>query len=144
LGRGEAGSKAALPIWIDYMRTALNNSKPVTEPLPEFIEEGWVHRDTGKRTSELDPDAIAEYFPIEALLPEPFGEMGLSEYQRKVLLEVDDPLSHEVLEEIDLDAINAQYDALGASTEEEMELEPPTIEQKDRIIEDEEDTEGLF
>jgi penicillin-binding protein 1A len=138
MGRGEAGSKAALPIWIDYMRVALNNIQATQAELPDFIEEGWVNRNTGKRTDELDPDAIAEYFPITERLPEPFGELGLSEYQRKLLMDATQLPEGE-------DAELGPLDEFGDSLELiEEEMEPLPIEQKDRIIEEDEDTRGLF
>jgi penicillin-binding protein 1A len=62
LGRGEAGGRVALPIWIDYMRDALQGvpEKPLLPP--ENIVQATVHTDTGVVTSATDPDAIAEYF----------------------------------------------------------------------------------
>lgn len=37
LGHGEAGARAALPIWITYMRTALGKISPMVFPIPEDI-----------------------------------------------------------------------------------------------------------
>jgi len=70
MGRGEAGSLTALPIWVDYMRTGLEGVPEDTEEVPDYIEAGLVNRTTGKRTDETDPAAITEYFPIKELLPE--------------------------------------------------------------------------
>jgi len=70
MGRGEAGSLTALPIWVDYMRTGLDGVSEDNHELPEYIETGLVNRSTGKRTDEFDPGAITEFFPIEHLTPE--------------------------------------------------------------------------
>jgi len=70
LGRGEAGSLAALPIWVDYMKVGLNGVREDQETHPEFIEKTFVNRSTGQRTDEFDPAAIEEYFVINELTPE--------------------------------------------------------------------------
>ncbi len=124
MGRGEAGSKAALPIWIDYMRHALRDVEAEERTIPDYIEPGWVNRATGQRTDELDPSAIEEFFPIEALLPEPFGELGL-------------PATMPV-EEFDEDG-----NLLELEDQNELEEFEP-IPDEERILESEEETEGLF
>lgn len=50
LGRGEAGSRAALPIWIDYMKTALKESNEKDLEVPENIVSIFVDPETGKAT----------------------------------------------------------------------------------------------
>jgi len=62
LGRGEAGSRAALPMWIDYMRVALDGIPQ--EPLdpPEGIVTAYVDGETGAPSSPLEANAIKEYF----------------------------------------------------------------------------------
>ncbi len=62
LGRGEAGSRAALPIWIDYMRVALQGSQPQSSPVPDNIVSRFVSTETGKSTLESDPQAYEEFF----------------------------------------------------------------------------------
>jgi len=121
LGKGEAGSVAALPIWVNYMRTALEGIEQDTQEVPYFMEEGFVNRNTGERTDEFDPDAVIEYFPIEELLPNTFGELS------------------------EIEEHNLEYDDLFDAESEispEDEIEEAPIEP--RIIEEEEDTEGLF
>lgn len=129
MGRGEAGSKAALPIWVDYMRVALQGVAEDQPELPEFIEAGWVNRTTGARTDEFDPLAVPEYFPIVELLPEPFGEIGL-----KLPAPIED-IGEDVEQEKLLDDFGNEI----VPAE-----QPPLIDQNDRIIEDEDDTRGLF
>lgn len=62
LGRAETGGRAALPIWIDYMRAVLPTlpEKPLTPP--ENIVKATINSDTGKPTVASDPDALEEYF----------------------------------------------------------------------------------
>src|SRR5581483_11225283 len=62
LGRGETGARAALPIWIDYMRAALQGvpEKPLVPP-PDVVQT-TINSDTGKPTTPDDPQAMQEYF----------------------------------------------------------------------------------
>ncbi len=62
LGRGETGAIAALPMWVDFMRTALEDvpDKPLMPP-PGVIKL-TIHRETGKPANPDDPLAIEEYF----------------------------------------------------------------------------------
>ncbi len=62
LGRGEAGSRAALPIWIDYMRVALDNVPEQSPPVPDNIISRFVSTETGESTLESDPNAYEELF----------------------------------------------------------------------------------
>lgn len=65
LGRGEYGGKAALPIWIGYMRTALNDV-PVVEPeVPAGIVTAWVDGSSGRLVPEGSPGAVRDYFKSE-------------------------------------------------------------------------------
>lgn len=62
LGRGETGARAALPIWIDFMRTALQGipQKPLTPP--QNVVRLTINSETGKPTTADDPQAMEEYF----------------------------------------------------------------------------------
>jgi penicillin-binding protein 1A len=62
LGKGETGGRAALPMWIDYMRVALDGmpEKPLVPP--PGIVTAHVHRETGKPAAPGDPEAMQEYF----------------------------------------------------------------------------------
>ncbi len=48
LGKGEVGGKAALPIWVDYMKFAHEGLPQMTFPIPEGIVFANVDRETGK------------------------------------------------------------------------------------------------
>jgi len=136
MGRGEAGSLTALPIWVDYMRTGLDGVSEDNHELPEYIETGLINRSTGKRTDEFDPGAITEFFPIEHLTPEhallqnlysDAGDISTNNFQTESLEAIDPNFETIVIDDVLL--------------EEEVPLE---LDQSSRIIEDEEDTEGLF
>ncbi|MFL6624048.1 MAG: penicillin-binding protein 1A [Sulfurifustis sp.] len=62
LGRGEAGGRAALPMWIDYMRVALTDSPEKRVVPPEGIVKAYVDGETGLRVAAPGPNAIEEYF----------------------------------------------------------------------------------
>jgi penicillin-binding protein 1A len=142
MGRGEAGSSTALPIWIDYMRTALDGVPEDSTELPEYIESGFINRNTGKRTDEMDLNAIQEYFTIEELTPEHallqslYGSLSIDEVSAE--LDIDGTVS-EGTDDLVIDAIGEFLEG-----EEEAEQTPSEFRQQDRIIEQKEDTEGLF
>jgi penicillin-binding protein 1A len=62
LGKGETGGRAALPMWIDYMRVVLEDvpEKPLLPP-PGIVAM-HINRETGKPAAPSDPDAMLEYF----------------------------------------------------------------------------------
>jgi len=65
LGRGEYGGKAALPIWINYMREALDGV-PVVEPeVPAGIVIASINPSSGRLMAEGSPGSIPEYFKRE-------------------------------------------------------------------------------
>ncbi|TDG15579.1 penicillin-binding protein 1A [Seongchinamella unica] len=65
LGRREFGGTAALPIWIDYMRTALENSPDQQRPLPPGVVNVRIDPDTGMLAGSRQKNAIFEYFREE-------------------------------------------------------------------------------
>jgi len=62
LGKGETGGRAALPMWIDYMRVVLEDmpEKPLLPPAG--VVAVHINRESGKPTAPSDPDAMIEYF----------------------------------------------------------------------------------
>ncbi|GAB2497217.1 penicillin-binding protein 1A [Arenimonas alkanexedens] len=65
LGRGEYGGRAALPIWIGYMRTALQDV-PVQEPaVPAGIIVASVDASSGRIVPEGTPGSVVDYFKAE-------------------------------------------------------------------------------
>lgn len=81
LGKGEAGTRAALPIWIDYMHTALENTPESEYPIPEGVVSKFIDKTTGKEVaSELELNSIEEYFIEDAEMttdPETLAELGI-------------------------------------------------------------------
>ncbi|MCK5830204.1 MAG: penicillin-binding protein 1A [Methylococcales bacterium] len=66
LGRTETGGKAALPIWIDFMRTALKNRPEQEFTSPEGITKAFIDPKTGLLApSEMIDGGIWEYFLTE-------------------------------------------------------------------------------
>ena len=64
LGRNEFGGKAALPMWIDFMRVALADSPDRPRPVPECIVNVRIDPRTGLLASPGQRDAIFEYFRV--------------------------------------------------------------------------------
>jgi len=63
IGRGQTGSVAALPIWIDFMKAYISEqSEPPTFAVPGNIEFVTVDRHTGQPVPPDTPDAITETF----------------------------------------------------------------------------------
>jgi penicillin-binding protein 1A len=62
LGEQETGSRAALPIWIDYMRGALDGLPEKIYAEPEGIIPHKINPDDGTLTSNDDESGIYEYF----------------------------------------------------------------------------------
>ncbi len=60
LGRSELGGQAALPIWIDYMRVALNESPNLPPAMPLGVAQIWVDQETGELTEPGIPGAMRE------------------------------------------------------------------------------------
>lgn len=65
LGKGETGGKAALPMWIEFMRTALQDipEKPLTPP--EGIVQAYINPDDGLLVNPNSKQGIWEFFSEE-------------------------------------------------------------------------------
>ena len=62
LGQGESGARAALPIWVDFMKTALSGKAHAVQHFPENIIKIRVNHKSGLPTHAEDPDGYPEYF----------------------------------------------------------------------------------
>lgn len=67
LGRGEVGGRAALPIWMDYMKTALKGEKQERLPRPPGLVDVRINPRTGKLASAGDASAVFETVPQERI-----------------------------------------------------------------------------
>ena len=65
LGRGEFGAKAALPIWIDFMRAALKDVPEQPFDMPPGISKVRIDPGTGALASAADGGAILEVLKSE-------------------------------------------------------------------------------
>jgi penicillin-binding protein 1A len=70
LGRGEVGARAALPIWIDYMRIALKGVPQARLPQPPGLVQVRVDPKTGKLAAVGSPGAVFETVQQDHI-PEP-------------------------------------------------------------------------
>ena len=147
MGKGEAGSRTALPAWIDYMREGVKDVEVDSETVPEYIERGFVNRETGARTVEEDPEAVEEYFALEPLRPELVVANRLKAQQAldklNGLYEYDDLLPYNP--DLTPDSLREPGEEGGnqdpfAPTNEELER----VEPEEKIVETEDETEGLF
>ncbi len=76
LGEREQGATIAVPIWIDFMKVALENMPENTMKRPDGIEDRLINKTTGALATPGEPDTMFEYFRTEnapttdgALLP---------------------------------------------------------------------------
>ncbi len=75
LGRGETGGRAALPIWIDYMKAALEQRSVREFPVPDGIVFARIDAKTGLLASGRSEEALFQPFlegtaPTETTSPE--------------------------------------------------------------------------
>ena len=62
LGKGETGGRAALPMWIDYMRVVLDGVPEQPLVPPPGIVTAHIDRDTGRPVADGTPNSMLEYF----------------------------------------------------------------------------------
>ena len=65
LGRGEFGAKAALPVWIDFVREAVRDTPEQPFDMPPGISTVRIDRHSGLLAAANDPDAINEVMKTE-------------------------------------------------------------------------------
>jgi penicillin-binding protein 1A len=75
MGRSETGARAALPMWIDYMREALKQSPEQFSEQPEGILSARIDKETGEFTGPDNPNAVFELFRTENVPAEPITPM---------------------------------------------------------------------
>lgn len=69
LGRGEEGARTALPMWISFMRQALDGVPERTLPTPPGIVEVRINPDNGLVASDNNLSAVFEKFRIDHVPP---------------------------------------------------------------------------
>jgi len=65
LGNYETGSKAALPMWIEFMRTALKSLPETAAPRPEGLVNVKINAETGELANAADTNVVFEVFREE-------------------------------------------------------------------------------
>ncbi len=65
LGKGETGGKAALPMWIEFMKTALENIPDKTLAEPEGIVRAYINPGDGLLLAQNNKNGIWEYFTTD-------------------------------------------------------------------------------
>ena len=71
LGHKETGAIAALPMWIDYMRVALQGVEEIPLEQPPGLVSMRIDAKTGKPTSADNKDATFEYFRADRIPQRP-------------------------------------------------------------------------
>jgi penicillin-binding protein 1A len=69
LGRLEVGGRAALPVWIEFMRVALEGVPDVPPEMPEGLAEARINPETGLLAMLDNDNAIVELFEAGNLPP---------------------------------------------------------------------------
>ena len=67
LGRGEGGSRAALPVWIDFMEVALQGVPEGFIPRPENLVDVRIDPDSGLIAHPEAESVVFETLPVERL-----------------------------------------------------------------------------
>ena len=62
LGKGETGAKAALPIWIAFMKEAFKKRPYVYFDIPDGVVKVSINPITGEQVSGTDPEAVPALF----------------------------------------------------------------------------------
>jgi penicillin-binding protein 1A len=88
LGPGEQGSKTALPLWIDFMRLALEGTPPAAMPMPDGIVTVRINKSTGCPASASDSreEVMFEIFRVGQV-----PECEFTDDHRDIFNEGDDP-----------------------------------------------------
>ena len=81
LGQREFGGTAALPIWMEFMATALEGKPNTQRQQPENIVSVRINPETGLQAHPGDPDAIFEYFRSENI---PVLDTGATDEMRSI------------------------------------------------------------
>lgn len=67
LGRGEVGGRAALPIWMEFMKTALRGVPQETLPRPKSLVNIRINPTSGRLAGPGDANAIFESVPADRI-----------------------------------------------------------------------------
>jgi len=88
LGYGETGSRAAAPIWVDYMRTALAGRPARDFPVPELIEFARIDRKTGLLAGENSESTVFQPF-LQGTVPTEMADSARTQSESRRQLRLD-------------------------------------------------------
>jgi penicillin-binding protein 1A len=74
LGYNETGSRTAIPIWLQYMKSALDDMPIKNFPIPDDVMYLKIDKKTGKQTNIGDPNGKFEIFMKDNLPERSFGQ----------------------------------------------------------------------
>ncbi|MBA2653999.1 MAG: penicillin-binding protein 1A [Gammaproteobacteria bacterium] len=114
----EYGADAALPIWIDFMRIALEGKPEHTLSQPPNIVRARVNAGTGYNSDDNDPNSYYELFD-KAHLPAESGSEENSDHNEA---------SAPVTEELDAPNYKSESDTESSTT---LELDKPALQSED-------------
>lgn len=80
LGKGETGGKVALPMWIEFMKTALNNIPEKPLAIPEGIVQAYINPSDGLLLDQTNKNGVWEYFTSETA-PQRYSQPKQPEYE---------------------------------------------------------------
>lgn len=80
LGKGETGGKAALPMWIEFMKTALENTPETALTPPAGIVQAYINPRDGLLLNQNSSGGIWEYF-IEGTQPTAYSAPKEPEFE---------------------------------------------------------------
>jgi penicillin-binding protein 1A len=81
LGRGEVGARAALPIWMDFMKAALKDVPQQSLPRPPGLVDVLVDPVNGKQVPQGTAGAVADIVQADHLPPLDDGKNAIGEQQ---------------------------------------------------------------
>ncbi len=79
MGRHEAGSRVALPIWIDFNRSAMQDMPVSKVPKPDNVISVHIHEETGNAVRADHSNALLEYYVAgtEPILKQVSEQVGM-------------------------------------------------------------------
>ncbi len=98
LGKGETGSKAAGPIWVDFMKAAMADKAHLNFKIPEGIELIRIDADTGTRPNKNSKTVILEAF-LKGTKPNEASDIQVEQKTEPSLLITEDPETGDVIQQ---------------------------------------------
>ncbi|MBS0569304.1 MAG: penicillin-binding protein 1A [Proteobacteria bacterium] len=83
-GVGEFGAQAALPMWIQFMRTALQGTPEQAFEMPPGITTARIDKATGQLAPANDPNSMLEVFKVEDVTRLASGPNNATDAEKKV------------------------------------------------------------